>query len=274
MKNTTCPPAPSRASVSQARPRSFLNLNAGGGLRALLRDLLLFATLLSCAPAAAAGRPAAPTPPAAPEDCASPSEEGLKSFATTLSNANEALDKAKTAGASMEAAAAALKDGLKTINLDADTVNKFDAAAKALKAGVSTEGGKLTAHAEALRAATQAKNRLDGKYADVVKKCASDPDASPKIKSAKDDYDNFNKAYDAQTKLRGSLAEGVKALPDNVKKLVGLLEKAASEANALNADLDPQTLRNDLAARLPNLAKAMTVRRLLVPVLKGLSEAL
>lgn len=258
------------------RPLHTLKTNLPHCLRTLVTRLLccvlLLASMLGPALAMAASPPARPslqtcTPP--------PGDDKVAAYRREAAAARAALADLGKAVAAARGDAEAINDSLNKVTFDEAMLGKFEKVAETLEKGVGSEAGRFAP--------------LNKQLADVNTKLTAvvtafspfqgcgektDPPALQPVKDVIADYKALSTSEQEQKKDVLALEKAIKGIEGKVQEFAAGVALKTREAAVLSATLTPETIRIELAKRLPGLADALVVRRKFASVAERLSKAL
>jgi hypothetical protein len=261
-------------SVEKIAPFKRLFFERESTLLAWTARFVFWSLLLSCLPVPVFARKADAISPStllssANVACTAPTPDQFKAYRDAAAAARTALDKMNPAKADTEA----INTALKKIAFEEAIVGKFETVAATLEAGVASRNGRFAA----LR---QAVTELNGKVAELnrayipFRPCEDDSTANTETKTVIEDFKALNSTIQEQLKVGDKLQEAIKSIPEKAQEFIALIASKAQGAVPLSATLAPQTLRSELARTLPDLARALRVRRQFAPIAERISKAL
>ena len=201
--------------------------------------------------------------------CTAPTSDQAKAYRDAAAAVKTVLEKFNPAKADTEA----INTALQKVTFDEGMVTKFDTIADTLEAGVASKSGRLGPLKSVLADLTTKLSDLNKAYA-PYKLCEDDAAIAPEVKMVIDDFKSINTSAQEQRKAPEKLQEAIKNIPDKVQEFITLIATKAQGAVPLSPQLAPQTLRTELAKALPDLARALRVRREFEPVATRISKAL
>lgn len=209
------------------------------------------------------------------------SNDSIRRFKVAASAARSALEKLKLVSDPAKADADAINGALKKATIDDAMPGQFSQAAATLDNGVNSKDGRFAPLKSPSDAMATKSKALDQAYASF-KTCENDSEASDAVKVVLADYKALNSDIQDQLKVGKQLATAVQAIPVKLKDLLAVTQASgqdglAGKVKSLAALLDtltPQTLRTELAKRLPDLALGLRLRRTLPIISDRLTDAL
>ncbi|HKS42794.1 MAG TPA: hypothetical protein VJX74_19435, partial [Blastocatellia bacterium] len=193
------------------------------------------------------------------------------------------MDKIKAA----QSDADAISGALKKITINDAMLDQFRTVITTLSNGVNKEAGRFKPINDTIGTWQQKYNNLQDAYKDF-EPCDKDSESHATVKRIIDSFKKIKTDADAQfgsnkepPKGRRELKEAIKSIPRKVEMFLGkqtdgtegLAGIVLSAAGSAGVDA-PQILRTDLPKKLPDLAKALRLRRLFQPIADGLATAL
>gem|GEM_PF-1924249 len=201
--------------------------------------------------------------------CTAPTSDQAKTYREAAAAVKPLLEKFNPVKADTEA----INTALKKVTFDESMVGKFESVADTLEAGVASKNGRLGPLKSVISDLTAKLSELNKAYA-PYKLCEDDASIAPEVKTVIEDFKSINTSVQEQLKTPEKLQEAIKNIPDKVQEFIALIATKAQGAIPLAPQLAPQTLRLELAKALPDLARALRVRRQLEPVATRISKAL
>jgi hypothetical protein len=273
MRTTTPSFASSRLSFFSKRASNGISNNRRRFhfLRILLCLFLAAAYLAAFAGISKAkGEMARPVKPiSAMVACTAPTTEQARTYQQAAAAVRTVLEKFNAAKSDAEA----IDNALKKVTFDDAMVGKFETVADILEAGIASRNGRFGPLGQATTELNTKLGELNTAFA-PYEACREDSSASAEVKATIEDIKSIKNNAQDQLKVSEKLQEMLKGIPDKVNEFITLVAGKAAAAVPLAPQLAPQTLRTELARALPDLARALRIRRQFAPIANRISKAL